>query len=168
MNQNTKRALITVVGVVVVVGGLLMIPSESPREDTQLSPEGTTETQTGNGDVEADSESSSVGFRIETVSIESCGTTCRDVTSTLYNTGDADAHNVEVSTKIYSGGDLIWEGSKRIGDLEAGESYTQTQEVDVGFGGGMKIRSNDGLITIETKIESDEKTVVFTEERDVA
>ncbi|MDY6775032.1 MAG: hypothetical protein SV253_02990 [Halobacteria archaeon] len=177
MNKE-KVSVVAVIGVIVVVGVVLLSPADPSEKESdirsqnqsesQIPDESPTGAQTGEEEVRDGSGEASVEFRIETSSIESCGTTCRDVTSTLYNTGDADAHSVEVSTSIYSGGDLVWEGRKTVGDLKAGDSYTTTQRVDVGLGGGMKIRSNDGLITIETEIESDEERVVFTEERDVA
>jgi hypothetical protein len=102
--------------------------------------------------------------------VEACGETCRDVTSTLTNDGTA-ASDVTVDTRIYAGngtdGDAVWQGSEPVGSLGAGESYTTTKRVELSFGDALAVQGADGWITVETTVESDERTVTFTERRNV-
>jgi hypothetical protein len=102
--------------------------------------------------------------------IEECGETCRDVTSTLANDG-APARDVTVYTRIYVGngtdGDVVWEGRERVGALDAGASYTTTKRVELSFADALAVRNAGGWITVQTTIQSDEKTVTDTERRQV-
>lgn len=109
-------------------------------------------------------------FTIDT--IEECGQTCRDVTSTLTNQQDTTAENVTVYTRIIAGqgtgGDEIWRGSEDVGTLPAGESYTTTRQVDLSFADALKIENSDGWITVQTTVETADGTITFTNERQVA
>jgi hypothetical protein len=102
--------------------------------------------------------------------IEECGETCRDVTSTLANDG-APARDVTVYTRIYVGngtdGDVVWEGRERVGALDAGASYTTTKRVELSFADALAVQNAGGWITVQTTIQSDEKTVTDTERRQV-
>ena len=103
--------------------------------------------------------------------IEECGETCRDVTSTLINDGDAAATNVTVYTRIYAGngtdGDVVWGGRERVGALDAGDSHTTTERVELSFADALAVESAGGWITVQTTIQSDEKTVTDTQRRQV-
>lgn len=99
--------------------------------------------------------------------IEECGTTCRDVTVTLQNDGAETAENVVVETRIYTDGDLIWDGDETVGTLESNDSHTSTRRVELSYSDAMKVEGNDGWITIETIIEFEDGTEVFTDERQV-
>ena len=107
-------------------------------------------------------------YRFTIDSIEECGTTCREVTATLTNTGEERRTGVVVTTKLITDGDVIWEGDQDVGTLEPDESFTETRAVDVGFTGGYKINQNDGYVTIRTVVKSDQGTVTFEERRKVA
>ncbi|MEF8855919.1 MAG: hypothetical protein V5A16_00705 [Haloplanus sp.] len=100
--------------------------------------------------------------------IEECGETCRDVTTTLTNDGAA-ATDVTVYSRIYAGngtdGDVVWEGRERVGALDAGASYTTTEQVDLSLADAVAVESAGGWITVQTTVQSDEKTVTFTEQR---
>lgn len=111
-------------------------------------------------------ENPGYGFTIET--IEKCGSTCRDVTARLANSGSETRRAVRVTTKMYAGDDLLWSGNETVGTLDAGESHVSTKRVQVGFGGGMAIKSNDGYVTIVTIIDSASGTTRFSERRKVA
>jgi len=113
-----------------------------------------------------DDSPSSYDFTIE--NIEECGSTCRDVTAVLANTGDETRRNVRVTTKVYADGDLLWSGNETVGTLDPEAAHTSTKRVNVGFAGGMKIQDNDGYVTIVTVIRSDDGTVRFSERRKVA
>lgn len=107
-------------------------------------------------------------FDFDVDEIESCGNTCRDVTATLSNDGTRTVESVEVETKIYTDGDLVWEGTESIGTLEAGGSHSSTRRVDLSYRDAMKIQGNDGWITIETVVRFEDGKTVFTDERQVS
>jgi hypothetical protein len=112
-------------------------------------------------------------FAFEVRQIESCGQTCRDVTSSVSNTGDAAATDVVVYSRIFVGNstsedDLAWQGKEQVGTLPAGETYTATNRVELSYGEALAIQQNGGWITVQTTVQSDEKTVTFTERYDVA
>lgn len=110
------------------------------------------------------------GFTIN--SIEECGQTCRDVTSTLTNQQETTAENVTVYTRIFVGndtdGDVIWQGKESVGTLDAGESYTATRRVELSYSEAIAVRQNDGWITVQTTVKSNDRTVTFTDQRQVA
>lgn len=134
-------------------------PTETPTQTTSGSDGGTT-----TADPAPD-----FAFAIDR--IEECGRTCRDVTSTLTNDGAA-ASDVTVYTRIYAGngtdGDVIWEGRERVGALGAGESYTTTERVELSLTDALAVENEGGWITVQTTIQSAEKTVTVTQRRQVA
>ena len=105
-------------------------------------------------------------------SIEECGQTCRDVTSTVTNQQDATARNTTVYTRLYVGngtdGDVAWQGSERVGTLDPGESATATKRVELSFSEALAVQNNDGWITVQTTVETVDRTVTFTDRRQVA
>ena len=104
-------------------------------------------------------------FRIK--SISECGTTCRDVTASLRNTGDVSLTNVVVETRLYAKNDLLWRGNSTVGALPIDESYTATERVELGFRDAADIQRNDGYVTIQTIIHTDEGRTVYQERRKV-
>ena len=110
------------------------------------------------------------GFAID--GVETCGQTCRDVTSTLTNNGDTTAEDVTVHTRVFVGqgtdGDVVWRGSEDVGTLEAGGSYTTTRQVELSFADALAVQNSDGWITVQTTVETADRTVTFTDERQVA
>ena len=105
-------------------------------------------------------------------SVENCGRTCRDVTSTTANDGRADATGVTVYIRIFVGqaasGDVVWQGTEAVGRLPAGDSYTATRRVELSLAEAAAVESVGGWITVQTTIQSDERTVTFAESRQVA
>ncbi|MDY7082700.1 MAG: hypothetical protein SXQ77_09910, partial [Halobacteria archaeon] len=98
-------------------------------------------------------------FTTRIVSIENCGQTCRDVTAELHNEMGTEATNVSVRTWIYAGNttendSLVWEGEKKVGDLEAGGTYRTTSRVELSFFEGVAIQDEGGWITVVTKVDS--------------
>lgn len=112
--------------------------------------------------------SSSAPYRFDIVNIEKCGDTCRDVTAKLTNTGQATRQNVRVTTKVYAADDLLWTGNETVGTLEPDESFTSTKRVKLSYWEAMKVKNNDGYVTIVTVVRSDGGTVRFEERRKVA
>ncbi|MGM0592481.1 MAG: hypothetical protein ACQETI_12815 [Halobacteriota archaeon] len=124
---------------------------------------GATATATGSAPTEPFS------FYVE--DIEECGQTCRDVTVSLTNNQDEPERNVVVHTSIYAGNNtdesnLVWEGEET-GSLDAKETMTMTERVELSYSDGFKITQNGGTVTVVTEIRSDDETVTFTERRDV-
>ena len=157
--MNTKLLLAVVVVVAVGAGAVVAAGDLFP----------------GGGDTDTDSFPTATptppfGFAIDT--IEECGQTCRDVTSTLRNQQDTTAENVTVYTRIFVGqgsdGDEIWRGQEDAGTLPAGDSYTAEKRVELSLSDGLAVENNDGWITVQTTVETEDQTVTFTDERQVA
>lgn len=181
MNTKLLFAAVLVVGVgagaVVVAGDMLPggtsaadfepFPTATPGGETTATggSDGTATTTAGG----ASTETPPFVFSIDT--IEECDQTCRDVTSTLTNTQDTTAENVTVYTRIFVGqgtdGDVVWRGSEPVGTLPAGDSYVTTRQVELSFSDALAVRDN-GWITIQTTVETEDRTVTFTDERQVA
>lgn len=111
-------------------------------------------------------------FALDVKKIEKCGTTCRDVTITLTNQQDEQASNVVVYTRIFAGNstdpdDQVWSGKEQVGTLDAGEQYSATKRVKLSFSEGYAVKQNDGWITVQTTIKTDEQTITFSERRNV-
>ena len=146
-------------GVGVVVVGTVLPGLGSNGEAT---PTGLTDTETPAADRP---------FTLRTDSVEPCGRTCRDVTLTLTNEQPRPATDVTVRLQAFAGrdtaGDPIWQGTERVGRLAPGGSATIRERVRLSVGAALEIRSNDGWITLRTTIETAERTVQFTERRQV-
>jgi hypothetical protein len=97
--------------------------------------------------------------------MEECGTTCRDVTARLTNTGDRDRRDVVVETRLYA---LLWRGNATVGRLAVGETHDQTERVDLGYRDALAVERNDGVVTVQTIVHSATGRTVFEERRTVA
>jgi hypothetical protein len=194
VNWGSAAAALVVVGA--VVGGAFAVglaPAPDDRDETAPLPTTAATTPTARGPVEtrpAPSATTSTAkgpvetrpapstsaprprFAFAVDSAEACGQTCRDVTSTLSNTGATDATSVAVSTRIYAGqtveGGVVWEGRESVGALPAGESYTTTRRVELSLAGAVAVQNAGGWITVQTTVASDQRTVTFAEPRRVA
>ena len=182
MNWGSAAAALVVAGA--VVGGVFAVglaPAPDDRDETAALPTTAatataTTTPTAQGPVETRPAPATSAprprFAFAVDSAEACGQTCRDVTSTLSNTGDADATSVAVSTRIYAGrtaeSGVVWEGRESVGALPAGESYTTTRRVELSLAGAVAVQNAGGWITVQTTVESDQRTVTFAEPRRVA
>lgn len=111
-----------------------------------------------------DSGGGNVTFVMATEEIEACGFTCRDVTSTLGNVGAADATDVRVAVVVTVDDERIWEETESIGTLETGDGETRTRRVDVELNDALAVQRNDGRVTVETTIVSDELSATFARE----
>lgn len=167
--------LVAIGGGVAVVGGDLF-PGGSdepaapfPTETPTATPSAETGGAGGSTATATATPRPPFGFVIENV--ESCGTTCRNVTSTLVNQQDKTAEDITVHTRIFAGrgtdGDEIWRGQEGVGTLGAGESYTTTRQVELSYSEALAVQNNDGWITIQTTVETADQTVTFSDERQV-
>jgi hypothetical protein len=171
----------TIIVVVVVIGALgaaMALGSgnasqnqDDPGSDVESFPTATepTSSPSGTDGESTDDAGPEFGFTIDR--IESCGETCRDVTTTLNNDGGGEATNITVYTRIHAGngtdGEVVWEGTEPVGSLDAGESYTTTERVELSVTEAFAVQQADGWITIRMAVESDQRTVTFTERRNV-
>ena len=143
--------------------------SELPTEATEATEGDTANTDTTDSDGGA---ASAPPFALTVDAIEECGRTCRDVTSTLTNQQNSTAADITVYTRIYAGNstdaDVVWAGSEDVGTLEAEESYTTTRRVDLSFGDAYAIERADGWITVQTTVETADRSVTLSDQRKVA
>lgn len=145
-------------------------PTETDSASTDSSStDSSTNDDSSGGDTQA---ATSPPFVFSIDSIEECGTTCRDVTVTLFNQQNETAENVTVYTRIYAGNstsedDRIWQGKEEIGTMSADSSVTDTKRVSLSYADAYAVEQNDGWVTIVTVVQSDDKTVRFEEQRDV-
>ncbi|WP_248895933.1 hypothetical protein [Haloplanus halobius] len=178
------RALLIGLAIVVVVGagaafGLGLVGGADSGTEIESFPTATEPTATADGGTNDEASSDTTGtatgpsgpaFEFTVDRIDRCGETCRDVTTTLSNDGES-ATGVTVYTRIYAGngtdGDVVWEGTEAVGSLDAGASHTATKRVELSVTEAYAVRQAGGWITVRTAIESDQKTVVFTERRNV-
>jgi hypothetical protein len=110
-------------------------------------------------------------FQVER--IEQCGTTCRNVTGTLRNRGDAAAENVTVYSRLFVGNgtdesDRVWQGSEEVGRLAAGDGHESTRRIELTFREALRVRQSGGWVTVQTTVQTANRTVTFSERRKVA
>lgn len=162
--------LATGAGPVAVVGDITdgVDSSASDGSDASTPADGDETDRTATPRVSADGPP----FAFAVDRVENCGETCRDVTSTLTNEQSDAATDVTVRTRIYAGngtdGDVVWSGTEQVGTLEAGGSHTTTERVDLSLTDAYRIERSGGWITVETTVDTDERTVTLTERRQVA
>lgn len=165
-------AVLVVVAVALAVGAGSGGDADAASTDGPFPTETPTDSASGTDSGASDAGTADTGpsFAFEVDRVESCGETCRDVTTTLTSEG-APATDVTVSTRIYVGngtdGDVAWEGSEPVGDLGTDESYTGTERVELSITDAYAIQQAGGWITVRTTIQSDERTVTTTERRNV-
>lgn len=156
-----------VVGVMVgaaVYTGVGPAPGGDSGDDIEHFPTATDDASGSNAS--SPTEADPFSFAIDEV--EECGDTCRDVTATLENQQTETAENVTVYTRVFAGenntdtDDVVWEGVDEAGTIEAGETYTSTERVELTLQEGRQVENEGGWVTIVTTIETDDATVTFT------
>ncbi|WP_115864752.1 hypothetical protein [Halorussus litoreus] len=170
--------LLGVLGVGALAGGLAPgdafegLPDEpaGSGRTTTATDSGTPSEPTGTATAAATTATAGedAGYDFAIQRIESCGTTCRDVTARLTNVGSEAREDVRVTTSLYADGDLLWQGNETVGRLDAGEAHTSTKRVKLGYADGAAIQGNDGYVTIITVVRSADGTARFEERRKVA
>lgn len=104
--------------------------------------------------------------------ITSCGRTCRQVTVTLWNRGEAPATDVTVYSRLYVGNDtsrddLIWSDSVSADRLPAETSVSRTRRVGITVKEGLAVRDAAGWMTGRTDVESAGGITTFVDRYDV-
>lgn len=185
--MNGKRIAIAAVVAVVAIGGiagaLIMGIGPAPGGDDGASVGGSEETATPYEDTvvveSTDSDGDGGGdggtateqqepFEFIIQNITKCGDTCRVVNGSIVNQQDTTAEDVTVRSEIYTGGDKIWEGSSDAGNLEPGETYSDSKRVELSYAEAYKVQQNDGEILVKTYVETADGTYVFKDERNVS
>lgn len=166
-------ALVVVGGVVAaLVTGFGPAPGGDSSEEIRDFPTATATPAADSGGTATASSEPRPEFAFTVDNTENCGQTCRDVTSTLENTGNETATGVTVYTRIYAGhvtsGDVIWQGTEDVGSPDPAATFTTTKRVELSLSEAATVQNNDGWITVQTTVESDQRTVTFTDERRVA
>ncbi|SDG35415.1 hypothetical protein [Halorientalis regularis] len=91
----------------------------------------------------------SIQFNAELNSITKCGTTCREIDYTIQNTGRAAAEGVTARIRVRTGGEQVYNEAQSIDNIPSrAQKSGIVHEIDVGIGGGSKIKSNDGEVTL--------------------
>jgi len=181
-------ALVLAGGVAAFVTGVAPIPGDSGegvssvQTETPTAERGSTAAGNGAGDgspgggaeqpPETERETKRAPpFAFTVDEIESCGRTCRDVTSTLTNRQDRTAEDVAVTTRIYAGNDTdgepVWSGTEPVGTLDAGDAYTATRRVELSYRDGFAVQRAGGWITVRTTVTTADRTVTLTDRRNV-
>lgn len=176
MSRN-PLAVVVVLSLAVAAGafavGIGPLQDADSGDGTAVPAETTgSDADTGDGGDADRGTTSTPPFGFTVRSIEECGRTCRDVTSTLTNQQNDTVEDVAVHTRIYAGnttdGDVVWEGSEDVGTLGAAEAYTTTRRVDLSLGDAFAIERAGGWITVRTTVETADRTVTLTSQRKVA
>lgn len=112
-------------------------------------------------------------FAVTVDDVENCGTTCRDVTVSLTNRQADDATGVDVYTRVFAGNstdeaDLVWSGQESVGRLDAGATHTTTRRVELSYSEALAVQDADGWVTVQTTVQTDDRTVTFSERRQVS
>lgn len=104
-------------------------------------------------------------------SINDCGQTCREISARVGNEMEEEATNVTVYTRIYAGngtdGYRVWASNRRIGKIPGDFAEHTTDRVELGWREVPRVSAQDGWVTIETTVESDQATVTFVAYRKV-
>lgn len=164
-----------VLGVFLLGVGAAMYAGVDPMTDSPGDGEPITDFPTATpDDAGSGAEGSPEPFSFTIDRVEECGRTCREVTVTLHNNRNATATGITVYTRIYAGenntadDDVVWEGRRDVGTLDAGASRTTTERVELSLQEGLRIERRDGWITIVTTVESDQSVVTFRDSQQVA
>lgn len=146
---------------VVVASGVGVAAADTPASTTQNAPAPSATTEaTAN-----ESDDRQFGFRIKNTT--DCGFTCRDVAIVTTNTGNETAENITVSTRLATGGTVVWQGDESVSELEPGEAMTVTKRVQLDFVDAVRVQQNGGYMTANTTVAWDGGEEQFTERRKV-
>jgi hypothetical protein len=178
MRPNRRLVAVTTVIVLLAAAGLaalatgIALPGFAVGSEVRpAGPDSGGDTADSNPDAEL-TDVSTAPFAFAVESVEQCGRTCSDVTTSLTNQQTTGASDVVVDTHIYAGngtsGDPVWTGEESVGTLGAGESYTAVERVDLSLSDALAIERNDGWITVETTVRSNAEAMTTVERREVA
>ncbi|KTG10880.1 hypothetical protein AUR64_06770 [Haloprofundus marisrubri] len=138
------------------------VKTDGGSDDTSAASDG------GDGGDEAVQDAYDQPLRFSVGEIEECGTTCRDVTAEVRNTGNESIDDIDVEVHIFADDDEVWDGNVEVGSVDAAASQQETIRVELGYMDAYKIKQNDGYITVKTTVTTASGTFSFEERRKVA
>jgi hypothetical protein len=145
-------------------------PTSTATENvaTQQTIEPATDTDSGT-DAGTGTAEPQVNFDVLLDGLSNCGRTCRTVTYTVQNRGTAAATDVSVAFSLRAGGDVLSEGSQRVGDIDPGtELPGNTKPLSLDAAAVETIRANGGDVVLEiTPSTGDGDSETFSFERTV-
>lgn len=146
-------------------------PTSTPTEDvaTQQTIEPATDEPGTDGGTDAGTGTAEpqVNFEVLLDDLSNCGRTCRTVTYTVQNRGTAAATDVTVAFSLRAGGEVVYEGSQSVGDLDPNNELPgNTKPLSLTPSAVETIRANGGDVTLEiTPSASDGTSETFSFER---
>ncbi len=176
MDTKKTAVVVAVVAAVVAAVGYAYVAGIGPLEQDPAAgldePPDTDESYEIGDDTEGDAQDGGPPFAFEVESVNECGETCREVNVALHRTADEDAQGTVVHTWIYAGETtdrdaVVWADNRQVGEIEAGGVVRSTDEVDLSVQQANNVREADGVVTIETTVESGQETVRFVDREDV-
>jgi len=175
MKRKFVFVVALILGLLALGVGAVMYVGVDPTIESPNADEPITDFPTATpDDADSSAERSPEPFSFTIDRIEECDQTCRDVTVTLSNNRNTTATGITVYTRIYAGqnntaeDDIVWEQKRDVGSLDAGESRTTTERVELTLQEGLQIEQRDGWITVVTTVESDQDIVTFSDSKQVA
>jgi hypothetical protein len=137
-----------------VVPGASLFLGDEPKQGDPISEDNSSSV------VNMSNTDASFSYQID--SVEECGLACRETTVALWNNGTESATGVSVNMSIFTGDELLWEDTYDVGTLEAGDSDTKSQEVQLTYSQGQSIKANEGNITVQAIVRFDQGSDLLT------
>lgn len=166
MHRRTALAVIAGASLPLVTGGATDWTTTPPAAVDESLTDDAIDPVAATGRAATDVESD-VSFEGAIVEITECGAACREATTTLTNTGSADATGVRAVATVFADETLVWEGDEEIGRLEAGATVTRTQRIEIDALSAFAIENNDRMVTITTTVTSAQQMERFVHETSV-
>lgn len=157
--RRTSYAVFTAMLIVGSIGGVGTVAAQQGTAAQQQTGDGTPVTVPGT--------QTEGPFTLASEDVSICGLTCREVTVTLSNQGNETVTNVTVESEILANDEVIVQRQMENGRLRPNESVTRTIQVNVGLDALQQIRQGNGMITVQTQVNSDRYNETFTARRPV-
>ncbi|MDD1697952.1 MAG: hypothetical protein LUQ36_06285 [Methanoregula sp.] len=110
-----------------------------------------------------------VNFVIQSGDPKNCGLTCRQLDASITNTGYETAHNVCIAVALHnSRNEIIYLNGESsinrcIGDISGGQKKTESITINADCG-AFATKCIGETLTLQTRVTSDEKTVLFPDQ----
>jgi len=110
-----------------------------------------------------------VNFVIQSGDPKNCGLTCRQLDASITNTGYETAHNVCIDVALHnSRNEIIYLNgepsiNRCIGDISGGQKKTESIMINADCG-AFAAQCIGETLTLQTRVTSDEKTVLFPDQ----
>lgn len=157
-----KRMFHAVFTAMLIVGSMSGVGAVTGQQGTAA------QQQTGDGTpVTVPGTQTKGPFTLTSEEVSICGLTCREVTVTLSNQGNETLTNVTVESEILANDEVIVQRQMENDRLHPNKSVTRTIQVNVGPDALQQIRQGNGMITVQTQVNSDRHNETFISQRPV-